>query len=160
MKSTLICCLIILSFIGLFSCSQKPDVDVEKAKVKDTVDNFGKFWETEDTVLLSEMFVHDPNMVNYGAEENEVFVGWNALRDSLTKILPAFDQTKVTIRNQIIHVSDSGDAAWFSEIMDWNLLYEGKPALLPNQRLTGVLEKKNGKWVIVQFHNSAPGTPH
>ena len=157
MKRNIICTLLISCLLSIISCNPKSNFEAEKTQVKAVVDNFATFWEKEDTTILSAIFDHDPEMVNYGAEPKEVFVGWKALKDSLVEILPAFDQTKVTVKNQVIQISASRDVAWFSEIMDWDLLYKGQPAHLPNQRLTGVLVKKDGKWVIVQFHNSVPG---
>ena len=99
---------------------------------------------------------HDADMVNYGTDANEIFVGWNALKDTVQKLLPLIDKVKINVRNQVIKVGPSSDVAWFAEIWDWDFVFGGQPVKLPNQRLTGVLEKRNGAWVIVQFHNSVP----
>ena len=144
--------------LSLNSCTQQRTVnsDAERTKVKSVVDDFKNFWETEDMNLFSKIMAHDADMVNYGTDANEIFVGWNALKDSISQILPAIDKTKITVRNQVIKVDADGNAAWFSEIWDWDLMFGGQPAQIPNQRLTGVLEKRDGNWVIVQFHNSVP----
>ena len=139
-------------------CSQEVNNNVEMIKVKSVVDEFKQFWETEDMSLLSTIMAHDSDMVNYGTDANEIFVGWNALKDSIQKILPEIEKTKITVRNQHINFDMSGNVAWFSQIWDWNLVFGGQPIQLPNQRLTGVLEKRNGNWMIVQFHNSVPVT--
>lgn len=44
----------------------------------------------------------------------------------------------------------------FTQVWDWDFLMEGQPVRSEGQRLTGVLEKRNGNWVFVQFHNSVP----
>ena len=144
--------------LSLNNCTQQRTVnsDAERTKVKSVVDDFKNFWETEDMNLFSKIMAHDADMVNYGTDANEIFVGWNALKDSISQILPAIDKTKITVRNQVIKVDADGNAAWFSEIWDWDLMFGGQPAQIPNQRLTGVLEKRDGNWVIVQFHNSVP----
>jgi hypothetical protein len=161
MKKQILCyCLAFIVIAGISSCTQKPNLAAEKTNVKATIDNFTKFWETQDTTLLSNAFDHDNKMVNYGADKNEVFVGYQAFRDSIIKVLPLFEQTKVKVRDQVIEVSPMGDAAWFSEVMDWNLLVNKKPAQLNDQRVTGVLLKKGDKWVIVQFHVSVPVASH
>ena len=143
---------------SLNSCipQQSVSTDAEKAKVKSVVDDFKNFWETEDMNLFSKIIAHDADMVNYGTDANEVFVGWDALKDSISQMLPAIEKTKIKVRNQVIKVDADGNAAWFSEIWDWDLMFGGQPVQLPNQRLTGVLEKRAGNWVIVQFHNSVP----
>ena len=136
--------------------TQEVDIEAEKAKVKSVVDQFEQFWETEDMDLLARIMAHDADMVNYGSDAAEHFVGWEALKESVEKMLPSLENTKITVKDQVIKVHPSGNVAWFSEVWDWNLVVEGKPVHSGDQRLTGVLEKRNGSWVLVQFHNSVP----
>jgi len=136
--------------------SQKVDIEAEKAKVKSVVDQFEQFWETEDMDLLARIMAHDADMVNYGSDAAEHFVGWEALKESVEKMLPSLENIKITVKDQVIKVHPSGNVAWFSEVWDWDLVVEGKPVHSGDQRLTGVLEKRNGSWVLVQFHNSVP----
>ncbi len=147
-------------FFGIALCSitiasaQKADMNAEKAKVTLVVNEFTKIWETKDMTRLSKIVVHDSDMVNYGINSNLVFVGWNALKDSIAKMWSLMEMKKMDVRNQVINVNPSGNVAWYSELCDMNLLYSGHPMQILNQRYTGVLEKRNGNWVIVQFHNS------
>ena len=67
------------------------------------------------------------------------------------------DMKKMDIRNQVINVDPHDNVAWYSEVCDMDLSYAGHPMQINNQRYTGVLQKRNGKWVIVQFHHSIPG---
>ena len=136
--------------------TQKVDIEAEKAKVKSVVDQFEQFWETEDMDLLARIMAHDADMVNYGSDAAEHFVGWEALKESVEKMLPSLENTKITVKDQVIKVHPPGNVAWFSEVWDWDLVVEGKPVHSGDQRLTGVLEKRNGSWVLVQFHNSVP----
>ena len=134
---------------------QKVDIEVEKARVKSVVDQFEQFWETEDMRLFSRIIAHDADMVNYGTDAAEHFVGWEALKESVEKMLPSFENTKLTAKDQVIKVHPSGNMAWFSEVVDWDGVAEGKPVRI-GFRLTGVLEKRNDNWVFVQFHASVP----
>ena len=127
----------------------------EEVAVKTVVDQFAQAWETEDMTLFSRVMAHDADMVNFGTDAAEHFVGWEALRDAAGKMFPAFEKTKLTVKEQVIKIHSSGNAAWFSELVDWDLLVEGKP-VHQSCRFTGVLEKRKGKWIIVQFHNSVP----
>ena len=67
---------------------------------------------------------------------------------------PDFKAVRYEINDLIINFSKSGDVAWFfcmlNDINEW----KGQPANWENTRWTGVLEKRNGKWVIVQQHFS------
>ena len=132
------------------------DIKAEKTKVKEVVDQFEQFWETQDMELLSRIMAHDADMVNYGSDAAEHFVGWEALKESLERMLPSLENIKITVRNLVIKVHPSGNVAWFSQVWDWDLVIEGQPVHSAGQRLSGVLEKRNENWVFVQFHNSVP----
>jgi hypothetical protein len=67
------------------------------------------------------------------------------------------ENTKVEIRNQVINVDPSSRLAWYSEVCDMDLIMNGHSMQIKNQRYTGVLQKRNSNWVIVQFHHSIPG---
>jgi len=158
MKNMVYCLTTTLAILALVMSgrTQKVDIEAEKAKVKSVVDQFEQFWETEDMDLLARIMAHDADMVNYGSDAAEHFVGWEALKESVEKMLPSLENTKITVKDQVIKVHPSGNVAWFSEVWDWDLVVEGKPVHSGDQRLTGVLEKRNGSWVLVQFHNSVP----
>ena len=158
MKNMVYCLTTTLAILALVMSgrTQKVDIEAEKAKVKSVVDQFEQFWETEDMDLLARIMAHDADMVNYGSDAAEHFVGWEALKESLEKMLPSLENIKITVRNQVIKVHPSGNLAWFSQVWDWDLVIEGQPVHSAGQRLTGVLEKRNDNWVFVQFHNSVP----
>ncbi|MCK7470488.1 MAG: nuclear transport factor 2 family protein [Desulfomicrobium escambiense] len=67
---------------------------------------------------------------------------------------PRFKATKCEIRDMRIGVSRSGDAAWWSCMLDDLAEWDGKPTGWKDTRWTGVLEKRDGKWLIVQMHFS------
>ena len=62
----------------------------------------------------------------------------------------------MAVRDQVIRVHSSGAVAWFSEVGDWAVTLAGEAVSLEGMRLTGVLEKREGSWVLVQFHASVP----
>jgi len=144
------------TFLVVSGCAQKVDAVAEKAKVKSVIDQFKQVWETEDMGLFSKIMAHDADLVVYGSDAPEHWVGWEPLKESVEKMFPALENTKITVKEQSIKVHPSGNVAWFSEVWDWDMVLEGKAVRSEGQRLTGVLEKRNGNWVFVQFHNSVP----
>lgn len=161
-------CFLILTvlFVACLSaCTQKVEsndpVDLGAAKQEATkvVNQFAEFWQTENMDLLSEIMAHDADMVNFGSDVSEHFVGYDNFRSVAEQMMPMLDSTTITIREQVVNVDSTGTLAWFSEFWDWKLKMQGQPVEIPGQRLTGVLQKRNGKWVIVQFHNSVPVMP-
>ena len=145
-----------VALLLMSACTQKVDLEAEKAKVKTVVDQFAQVWETEDMELFSKIMAHDADMVNYGTDAAEYLVGWEALKEAVEKMFPSFENIKITVKDQVIKVHPSGNVAWFSEAWDWDLVVEGQPVRSEGGRFTGVLEKRNGNWVFVQFHNSVP----
>ena len=135
-----------------------PPVDLvaEQAAATAVVNQFLHVWETEDIDLLSKTFAHDPDMVLYGTDAAEVFVGYEALRDNLVAQFESYEGSRVAVRNQVVKVHASGQVAWFSELVDFRVTVGGEPVSVDGMRFTGVLEKRDGTWQIVQFHGSVP----
>ena len=67
---------------------------------------------------------------------------------------PDFKAIRYDIRDLRIKLSRSGDVAWFFCILDDINEWKGQPANWENTRWTGVLEKRDGQWVMVQQHFS------
>lgn len=137
-------------------CTQKVDMEAERTKAKTVVDQMIQALENEDMELYSRITVHDADMVNFGTDAAERWVGWDELKESVEKQFSSFDKTKLTVRDQVVKINSSGNTAWFSEVVDWDVVAGGQPTLINGSRFTGVLEKRKGNWVIVQFHVSVP----
>jgi hypothetical protein len=67
---------------------------------------------------------------------------------------PAFKAIRYDIRDLIVHFSKNADVAWFYCILDDINEWKGQPACWMNTRWTGVLEKRKGRWIMVQMHFS------
>jgi hypothetical protein len=106
--------------------------------------------------LAYKITAHDTDMVSFGTDAAERFVGWEQGKESLQNAFASIENSKISIKDQVVKVHQSGEVAWFSEIIDWDLLAQGQPVKLQGIRLTGVLEKRNGNWIFVQRHASVP----
>ena len=69
---------------------------------------------------------------------------------------PKFKATVTEIRDLRVHLSLSGDVAWYSASLDEPAKWDGKRVGAGNIRWPGVLEKRGGQWVAVQMHGSLP----
>ena len=65
-----------------------------------------------------------------------------------------FKAVRYEIRDLRINLSKSGDVAWFFCLLDDINEWKGQPANWENTRWTGVLEKRDDRWVMVQQHFS------
>ncbi len=67
---------------------------------------------------------------------------------------PDFRAIRHELRNLRITFSRSGDVAWFFCMLDDINEIKGEPANWENVRWTGVVERRDGKWRVVQQHFS------
>jgi hypothetical protein len=65
-----------------------------------------------------------------------------------------FRAVRTEVRDLHVYLSRSGDVAWYDAILDDVVEFDGKRGGGENIRWTGVLEKRDGKWVIVHMHAS------
>jgi ketosteroid isomerase-like protein len=67
---------------------------------------------------------------------------------------PDFKYVRHELKELEIKFARCGEVAWFYCILDDINTYKGEPASWENTRWTGVLEKRDGRWVVVQQHFS------
>lgn len=153
-------CLIILGLIQEVNMAQEekhraqnPD---ELKEVERTINNvfgwavekdFDLFFRTiaDDSAFVS---VTPYNRVKFGVEDVK--------RDTSFWSNPDFKAIRHEVRDLKITFSQSGDVAWFYCVLDDINEWQGQPANWENVRWTGVLEKRDGKWRVVQQHFSFP----
>lgn len=109
---------------------------------------------TKDTTLLKSTMVTDESLFIFNPDSVPT-IGWSDLKGNFDFWLdPRFRATKTEIRDLRITISQSGTVAWWSCMLDDLAEWDGRPIGWKNTRWTGVLEKQNGKWLIVQMHFS------
>ena len=116
-----------------------------------------KMWDSfidGDIDAFSQTMSKDKDMVTFGTDASERWDSWQALEDSVALQFDAFDVVSVERKNKSLKISNSGNTAWFAETVDWEFLSNGKIEAVKDIRYTGVMEYRNGKWKIVQFHCS------
>jgi ketosteroid isomerase-like protein len=132
------------------------DIEAEKAAVKSMTDDFVTSWETEDMELFSRIFAHDDDMVIFGTDAVEHFVGWEQMKESMQNQIDAAESIQVATKDLSIKVHKSGEVAWVSLLMDLKGESMGEAFSIEGIRLTGVMENRDGNWLIVQLHASIP----
>lgn len=152
MKNIIAIATVVLMFVS--SCTQNVDTTAEKAQVKEQIDKMIQAMTSEDMASFSTLVAHDSDMVSFGTDSSERWVGWDALKAAVQQQFDAFSNIKMAMRDLVIHVGTGGNVAWFSGIMDWNLQVGDNPMSLKGLRFTGVMEKRAGKWLFVQMHYS------
>jgi len=110
---------------------------------------------TKDRELQESTMAKDENLFYYWTQSDKPVVGWEE-HVKLFKIWmdPKFKATHTEVRDLRITFSRSGDVAWYSAKLDDQGEWDGKALGDKDIRWTGVLEKREGKWVIAQMHAS------
>ena len=147
--------ILVLGFGFFLSCQKMtPAVDVaaEKALIKSVLDNYVASIEKEDMVLYAKCVAQDSDMVNFGAM-GEPIIGWEALKKVIKGQNTALSDTKISVADTKIHVSEDGKLGWATCLWDLTAKMAENPMSLA-VRCTWVLEKRQGVWSIVHFHKS------
>jgi len=110
---------------------------------------------TKDRPLLESVLAHDERFFIFHPTSTATVSDWDAFVPLFDIWMsPKFKATHFDVRSLRITLSRSGEVAWFSAILDDCGEWEGKPDCWENTRWTGVLEKRDSKWLIVQMHFS------
>jgi ketosteroid isomerase-like protein len=149
-----------LVFLALFlvACNVKMEQPfnekLEFELVKQTIDNIMGWAIEKDFELFYSSIANDSNFISV-TPYNRVKFGFNEVRkDSAFWGSPNFKAIRHELRDLHINFSQSGDVAWFFCYLDDINEWKGQAANWENVRWTGVLEKREGKWKVVQQHFS------
>jgi ketosteroid isomerase-like protein len=149
----------LLGAVGM-ACSQRqePEMDreAEKAEIESVIrDGIG--WAlTKDTTRMYSLYAQDDALFWFTPEAGGTNRGFDDLRRTTETVFldPRFRAVRSEVRDLVINLSRSGDVAWYHCYLDDENEWEGQPASWINVRWTGVLEKRERSWVIVQMHFS------
>ncbi len=140
--------------------SKGPAVDIEKEKemVALVLEKYVIANEKQDIEMVHDIWAPEPDIVVFGTNSDEKLMGWEAIKAAVQRQFSSFEDTYISIHDQIINVDDMGRTAWFSEIVNYNYIYQGQTMQYEGLRFTGVLRKFGDDWLIVQSHMSIPGS--
>jgi hypothetical protein len=110
--------------------------------------------KNKDLKLLYSIIANDSNYLEVDPN-SEIIRGFDEFKkNEVFWGNPDFRAIRYEIRDLKISVSECGTVAWYYCVLDDINEWKGKPAEWRDTRWTGVLEKREGRWVIVQMHFS------
>jgi len=83
------------------------------------------------------------------------YASWDEYEAGVTKELGDFKAAKFTV-NDDLQIHKAGDAYWISSTVKSDMTHKSGKRDMGQFRWTAVFEKKDGKWLIVHEHVSAP----
>jgi hypothetical protein len=119
-----------------------------------TIDSAIGWFKTKDFDLSYNTFAQDSNLLEVHPD-GEVVMGFEQFKKN-SEIFrnPEFLYVRHEIWDRKITLSRGGDVAWFFCMLNDIATWKGRQVGWENTRWTGVLEKREGSWVIVQQHFS------
>ncbi len=159
MKTSLLkvvfCC---FATLMILSCAEQHtgnlNSETEKALIEQTIQNSIGWAKDKDLKLLYSVIANDSCYLEV-QPTNRVVKGIAEFKKAEDFWMhPDFKAVRFETQDMNINISQSGTVAWWYCILDDINMWKGEPANWENTRWTGVLEKRNGHWVIVQMHFS------
>jgi SnoaL-like protein len=108
----------------------------------------------KDIHTISKLMAHDADITSYTIGGRK-YVGWSAFEHDMLQEFS--DATELEIPIQELKVWSKGELAWYAMELDYiRTVIQGgetRRAVLP-LRETGVLERRDGQWVLLSWHES------
>jgi len=150
--------LVTIVFVGCMSMEPTFDPKIEKDSVRKVIHSSIGWALTKDKDLLLRSVAQDTTFFIYHPDNASTIRGFEPFRSLVENVFmnDAFKALSYEIHDLQINFSQSHDVAWFSAILDDFGEWDGRPLQIPWEgvRWTGVLEKRQESWVIVQMHFS------
>lgn len=121
--------------------------------VKAVLDTVAEAYATRNLTTLRRIFATDQDVIMYGTGADEKRVGLAEIELQAQRDWSQSDSSEV--RYGWTSISSAGDVAWAATDAEFVIGAGGQTFSLP-ARITFVLEKRNGAWLIVQSHFSFP----
>ena len=147
-----------LAALMILSCAEQKtnnlNTETETAIIEKVIRNSIGWAKEKDLRLLYSVIADDSSYLEV-QPTNRVVKGIAEFRKAEEFWMhPEFRAVRFDTRDMTINISQSGTVAWWYCILDDINTWKGQPANWENTRWTGVLEKRNSNWVIVQMHFS------
>jgi len=130
----------------------------DRTEIERTIHTMIGWALTKDTEALFSSVAQDDDFFIYHPDSKSTIRGYAAFRALGERVWlrPEFRATDYAIRDLRIGLAELGNAAWFSCMLDDHAEWNGQPTGWDDCRWTGVLEKRGGRWLVVQMHFSFP----
>ncbi len=153
-RGALSACLVCLAIVPAARGAGRDDA--EKARIAKVVRTSIEWALTKDQAALYDCFVQDSTFFIFDPSSKGTIDGFEAFRKLTEDVFmnPKFKAAGSRFEDLRIHLSKSGDVAWYTCRLDDHGEWDGRKTGWDDARWTGVLEKRGGKWLIAQMHFS------
>ena len=135
---------------------ERPAVDqeAEKAEIARVVSSVIGWAKDKNLDLFFGSIAHDEDYISVTPGKRVIKRFEDVKQNVPFWMSPDFKYVRHELKDLEIKFARCGEVAWFYCVLDDINTYKGEPASWENARWTGVVEKRDGKWVVVQQHFS------
>jgi hypothetical protein len=109
----------------------------------------------KDLAAMAQHISHDVDVIGYSIGGRK-YVGWEPFADEMRSEFESVTRLEIPILD--LRVWTKGDVAWFAMELDYirHVTTEGSTQrMVFPLRETGVLERRDGRWILVSWHESS-----
>jgi hypothetical protein len=154
MKKSTIVLLLALLCLGRTSAQQLPDREAEKEKIAQTISSCIGWAKDKNLDLFFSVIANDEDYISVTPGKRVIKRFEDVKQNVPFWMSPDFKYVRHELKDLEITFARCGEVAWFYCVLNDINTYKGEPACWENTRWTGVVEKRDGRWVIVQQHFS------
>jgi ketosteroid isomerase-like protein len=152
-KAPLLLAIALLAGVGSVQGSRADAQSDDNAQINAIYQQFGTALRHKDVNAIMSLYVRGNTLFVFDVSTPRERVGWQSYYDDWKEFLAPV-KGGLTFNISELNVTISGDVAYTRSIQSLTGNMGGIRAL--NVRVTDVLRKINGKWLIVQEHVSVP----
>ena len=139
---------------GLGRAEPAVDEETEKREIARVVSSVIGWAKDKDLDLFFGSIAHDEDYVSVTPGQRVIKRFEDVKENVPFWMSPDFQYVRHELKDLEIKLARCGTVAWFYCVLDDINTYKGEPASWENARWTGVVEKRDGKWVVVAQHFS------
>jgi uncharacterized protein (TIGR02246 family) len=141
---------LVIFAVASIAFAKVADPQIEK-EVKEFLDNYSKAYEKKDLAAIMAMIAPDAEVVFVDPGPKGLYVGTDQIKKSYENDFAQFKS--LSTKYTSVSVGAKGDLAWFAA-ESVSAVELGDEKLNVPARWTGLLEKREGKWMLIQSHFS------
>ncbi len=159
MRTTIAALLLVLTCIDHGQPPRPADLSAERQEITRVVSSVIGWAKDKKIEVLYAAIANDDDYLSVPPGRGVVKAFEDVKRNVPFWMSPDFKYVRHELRDLEITFARSGQVAWFYCVLDDINTYKGQPASWENTRWTGVVEKRDGRWVVVQQHFSFATNP-
>lgn len=132
----------------------KADKKVE-VEIRNLLEKMAEAYRKKDIGSVMSCYAIGSDVVSYGTGKDEKYIGQEQMRKAYERDFAQSESVALAFDWLAISTNRTRNVAWFASDITVRAKVSGKEVTLPC-RLTGVMEKRSGSWLIVQGHFSLP----